>query len=59
MDCKDKPRQSSYELPGLISLSPVLRYRLPFVSRLWVFTLKYDIVWIAINRDFFVLYLSA
>ena len=29
-----------------------------FVSRLWVFTLKYDIVWIAINYDFFVLYLG-
>ena len=43
---------------GAVFSSPVLRSRLPFVSRLWVFTLKYDIVWIAINRDFFVLYLG-
>ena len=43
---------------GAVFLSPVLRFRLPFVSRLWVFTLKYDIVWIAINYDFFVLYLG-
>ena len=43
---------------GAVFLSPVLRSRLPFVSRLWVFTLKYGIVWITINCDFFVLYLG-
>ena len=43
---------------GAVFLSPVLRSRLPFVSHLWVFTLKYGIVWITINCEFFILYLG-
>nr|DAK24532.1 MAG TPA: hypothetical protein [Caudoviricetes sp.] len=38
-------------------LSPRLRPRLPFVSRLWDFFLKYDIVLIMMNYDFLSLYI--
>ena len=43
---------------GAVFLSPVLRFRLPFVSRLWVFTLKYDIVLIMTDYEFLALYTS-